>query len=60
MLILSRFPSRGNRKGQAIVIDHPAGLVTVRVLEVNYHGQVKLGITAPDEVEVWREEATGV
>lgn len=38
--------------GEAIIID---GDIVVRVMEINGN-QVKLGIKAPDEVDVWREE----
>ncbi len=46
MLILSRKP------GQSLVID---GKIRVKVLEVE-GGRVRLGIDAPPEVEVHREE----
>lgn len=38
--------------GEAIIIE---GDIVVRVMEINGN-QVKLGIKAPDEVDVWREE----
>lgn len=38
--------------GEAIIIDSD---IVVRVMEINGN-QVKLGIKAPDEVDVWREE----
>lgn len=47
MLILTR------KQDQAIIID---GNIEVRVLEINKYGQVKLGINAPNEVTVHREE----
>jgi carbon storage regulator len=47
MLILTR------KQDQAIIID---GDIEVRVLDINKYGQIRLGITAPDEVTVHREE----
>lgn len=46
MLILSRYPQ------QSIIINDN---ITVMVLSVNGN-QVRLGIDAPKEVEIWREE----
>ena len=46
MLILSRKP------GQSLVID---GKIRVRVLEIE-GGRVRLGVDAPPEVEIHREE----
>ena len=46
MLILTR---NGN---ESIVIDDD---IRITVLS-NKHGQVKLGIEAPEDVEIWREE----
>jgi len=48
MLVLTR------KLGEAVVIH---GLVTVRVLSVRAR-HVRLGITAPREVQVYREEIT--
>lgn len=49
MLVLSR------RIGERIVID---GNITVKIIEV--HGQqIRLGIDAPEEVRVLREELVG-
>lgn len=47
MLILTR------KQDQAIIID---GDIEVRVLDINKYGQIRLGITAPNEVTVHREE----
>lgn len=47
MLILTRRP------GEVIEID--GGKITVRVITIG-HGQVRLGITAPDDVSVNRKE----
>lgn len=47
MLILTR------KTNEAIIID---GDIEVRVLDINKYGQIRLGITAPDEVTVHREE----
>jgi carbon storage regulator len=46
MLILTR------KQNESIVIDDD---IIVTVLS-DKHGQVKIGIEAPDEVEIWREE----
>ena len=46
MLILTR------KQNESVIID---GDIKVTVLS-DKHGQVKLGIEAPDEVEIWREE----
>jgi carbon storage regulator len=46
ILILTR------SQNESIVIDDD---IRITVLS-NQHGQVKLGIEAPDDVEIWREE----
>ena len=46
MLILTR------KQNESIITD---GDIKVTVLS-DKHGQIKLGIEAPDEVEIWREE----
>ena len=46
MLILTR------NQNESVIIDDD---IKVTVLS-DRHGQVKLGIEAPDEVEIWREE----
>ena len=46
MLILTR------KLNEAVIID---GDIKVTVI-INRHGQVKLGIEAPDYVEIWRDE----
>ena len=46
MLILTR------SQNESIVIDDD---IRITVLS-NKHGQVKLGIEAPEDVEIWREE----
>ena len=46
MLILTR------NQNESIVID---GDIKITVLSDNY-GQVKLGIDAPEDVEIWRDE----
>jgi carbon storage regulator len=46
MLILTR------KQNESIVIDDD---IRITVLS-DKHGQVKLGIEAPDDVEIWREE----
>ena len=47
MLVLAR------RAGESVVID---GRITVTVVEVARSGQVRLGITAPREVRIVRQE----
>lgn len=47
MLILSR-----NELERVVIGDH----IVVQVLGVGQNGRVRLGITAPKDVEVWREE----
>jgi carbon storage regulator len=46
MLILAR------KQNESVIID---GDIKITVLS-DRHGQVKLGIEAPDDVEIWREE----
>ncbi|MFC1560705.1 carbon storage regulator CsrA [Pseudomonadota bacterium] len=46
MLILAR------KQNEAVIID---GDIKITVLS-DKHGQVKLGIDAPDDVEIWRKE----
>ena len=46
MLILTR-----NQNGSIVIDDG----IRITVLSDNY-GQVKLGIEAPEDVEIWREE----
>ena len=46
MLILTR------KQNESVFID---GNIKATVLS-DRHGQVKLGIEAPDDVEIWREE----
>ena len=46
MLILTR------NQNESVIIDDD---IKVTVIS-DRHGQVKLGIEAPDEVEIWREE----
>jgi carbon storage regulator len=46
MLILTR------NQNESIIIDN-----NIRITELSdKHGQVKLGIEAPEDVEIWREE----
>ena len=56
MLVLSR------RKGEKIVISHPSGPITVEVVEVRSkdNGQVRLGVTAPQDVSINREEVQSI
>ena len=49
MLVLLRKPD------QSIIIDSPAGVITVTVLSIE-HNQVRLGVTAPAHVPVQRAE----
>ena len=46
MLILTR------KQDESVIID---GDIKITVLS-DRHGQVKLGIDAPDDVKIWREE----
>jgi carbon storage regulator len=46
MLILTR------SQNESIVIDDDIKITVVS----NRHGQVKLGIEAPEDIEIWREE----
>ena len=46
MLILTR------KQNESIVID---GDIRITVLS-DKHGQVKIGVEAPEDVEIWREE----
>jgi carbon storage regulator len=46
MLILTK------NQNESVIID---GDIKITVLS-DRHGQVKLGIEAPDDVEIWREE----
>ena len=46
MLILTR------KQNESVIIDDD---IKVTVLS-DKHGQIKLGIEAPDDVEIWREE----
>ncbi len=46
MLILTR------KQNESVIID---GDIKVTVLS-DKHGQVKLGIEAPEDVEIWRDE----
>ena len=47
MLILTR------HRNESIIIDDD---IRISVLDDNHHGEVKLGIEAPDDVRIWREE----
>lgn len=49
MLVLSRRPQ------ESIVIGEGAGRIVITLVEVD-RGKVRLGITCPAEVRVWREE----
>lgn len=47
MLVLSR------RVGESLIFGSP--VLKIMVLEID-HGQVKIGITAPDTLRIYREE----
>lgn len=51
MLVLSRKP------GETIVMKVGGLEIKVCLLEI-YRGQVRIGIQAPNEVEIWRAELT--
>ncbi|KXG76338.1 hypothetical protein AN619_12960 [Thermotalea metallivorans] len=46
MLVLSR------KKGESVIID---GMIEVQILDMD-EGKVKLGITAPKKIEIFRKE----
>lgn len=50
MLVLTR------NQGQSIVIQTSDGEIEVTIANVNQKGQVKVGIQAPDNVDIWRSE----
>lgn len=49
MLVLSR------KRDEEIVIDHPSGLITVRVMEIR-GDKARIGFSAPKEVAIHRRE----
>ena len=46
MLILTR------KQDESVIIDDDINITVIS----DHHGQVKLGIEAPEDVEIWREE----
>ena len=50
MLVLSR------KRGERLAIDTDSGRIWLTVVSVNESGKVKLGIDAPGDVQVAREE----
>jgi carbon storage regulator len=48
VLVLSR------RRGESLIIAE--GEIVVTVVEVRSDGSVRLGVTAPRDIPVWREE----
>jgi carbon storage regulator len=52
MLLLSR------RAGERFVIQTPGGDVWVSILEID-RGKAKVGIEAPQEYAIWRQELLG-
>lgn len=48
MLVLSR------RRGESLIIAE--GEIIITVVEVRSDGSVRLGVTAPRDIPVWREE----
>ncbi len=51
MLVLTR------KEGESIVLDTPQGKITIVVVEArDHHGAARIGIDAPRDVPIWREE----
>jgi carbon storage regulator CsrA len=46
----------GRRRGERVAIDTPAGRIWVLVIDAPIGGKVRLGIDAPGDVRVTREE----
>ena len=50
MLIISR------KKGESITIQTPEGLVTVTIMAIRSNNGISIGVEAPEEVSIHREE----
>ncbi len=50
MLVLTR------NQGQSIIIQTSDGEIEVTIAKISQKGQVKVGIQAPDSVDIWRTE----
>lgn len=50
MLVLSR------KVGESIVIESPAGPISIMVIDVAGNGNVRLGFAAPKEILILRQE----
>ena len=49
-------PVLTRNEGQSIVIQTNDGDIEVCIFGVNERGQVKVGVQAPDSVDIWRSE----
>ncbi len=49
-LVLSR------HQGESVILEHPAGRITVTVATIDKRGQVRLAFDAPSEVQIFRSE----
>lgn len=50
MLVLTR------NEGQSIVIQTDEGEIEITICGVHGKGRVKIGIQAPDSIDIWRSE----
>ncbi len=50
MLVISR------REGESITIQTPEGPVTVTIIGIRSNNGIRIGVEAPEEVSIYREE----
>jgi len=50
MLVISR------KKGESITIQTPEGPVTVTIMGIRSNNAIRIGVEAPEEVSIYREE----